>query len=357
MMRLPQTLVALALCGVLSSLHRVQRCARLPQARLRRIPSRHGLDAHALYKQNCAGCHGDNGRGGAAIPLNNPAYLAVAGADNLRTTITRGIPGTLMPAFAASSGGMLTDKQIDALVQGIVSAWARPADFSGVPLPPYAANTQGNASRTATSLRSCVCALPWHRWRRNETGSEHECTAGINFALHRRPVLSRARQRSGSAQHRHRRPARLERTDWRSYIPGRALSPQQITDIVAWLATHRTSATETSHGRASATARPTAQRKSHEHISTTLQPATQSGRFGRARASSLETRFAPRAFLFKLSLALNGAVGAVLAVPHPWLSPRPGTQARQGLQLMGLPRFSQTNSPKAKHGLPTTAIP
>ena len=79
--------------------------------------------------------------------------------------------------------------------------------------------------RRPRRLRSCVCALPWHRWRRNETGSKHECTAGINFALHRRPVLSRARQRSESAQHRHRRPSRWNAPDWRSYIPGRALSP------------------------------------------------------------------------------------------------------------------------------------
>ena len=73
---------------------------------------------HTLYKQNCAGCHGDNGRNGAAIPLNNPAYLAVAGADNLRAITAKGVGGTLMPAFARSAGGMLTDGQIDVLVQG-----------------------------------------------------------------------------------------------------------------------------------------------------------------------------------------------------------------------------------------------
>ena len=87
------------------------------------------LDFHVLYKQNCSGCHGDNGRGGAAIPLNNPAYLAVAGAQNLRTAAAKGLPGTLMPAFAQSSGGMLTDAQVDALVQGMIREWSRPSDF------------------------------------------------------------------------------------------------------------------------------------------------------------------------------------------------------------------------------------
>jgi len=33
----------------------------------------------------------------------------------------KGVRGTLMPAFAQSAGGMLTDKQIDSLVRGIRS--------------------------------------------------------------------------------------------------------------------------------------------------------------------------------------------------------------------------------------------
>ena len=30
-----------------------------------------------LYSQNCAGCHGAQGRGGAAIALADPVYLAI----------------------------------------------------------------------------------------------------------------------------------------------------------------------------------------------------------------------------------------------------------------------------------------
>ena len=37
-----------------------------------------------LYKANCAACHGENGRDGAAISLANPVYLAIAGEENLR---------------------------------------------------------------------------------------------------------------------------------------------------------------------------------------------------------------------------------------------------------------------------------
>ena len=61
---------------------RVQRmCPELLQNSAEVVRPDQQLDFHVLYKQNCSGCHGDNGRGGAAIPLNNPAYLAVAGAQ------------------------------------------------------------------------------------------------------------------------------------------------------------------------------------------------------------------------------------------------------------------------------------
>ena len=83
-------------------------CSHLPgkpSARVETVRPDDQLDFHVLYQENCSGCHGANGRGGAAIPLNNPAYLAVAGLDDLRNVTARGIPGTLMPPFAASSGG------------------------------------------------------------------------------------------------------------------------------------------------------------------------------------------------------------------------------------------------------------
>ena len=76
-------------------------------------------DFDTLYKQNCAGCHGTDGKGGAAIALADPVYLAIADDAVLQQAATNGISGTAMPAFAESAGGMLTDKQIAILVNGI----------------------------------------------------------------------------------------------------------------------------------------------------------------------------------------------------------------------------------------------
>jgi mono/diheme cytochrome c family protein len=57
-----------------------------------------------LYQQNCAGCHGDKGKSGAAISLDNPVYLAVAGEANVRQVTAKGVAGTLMPAFCKIRG-------------------------------------------------------------------------------------------------------------------------------------------------------------------------------------------------------------------------------------------------------------
>src|SRR6185436_13950713 len=66
-------------------------------------------DFAVLYQQNCAGCHGHDGKGNTALALANPVYLAVASDDTIRRVTSSGIHGSLMPAFAKSSGGTLTD--------------------------------------------------------------------------------------------------------------------------------------------------------------------------------------------------------------------------------------------------------
>ena len=74
------------------------------------------MDFESLYSSNCAGCHGSEGKGGAAVGLANPVYLAIADDATIRRVVSDGVPGTAMPAFARQSGGMLTNEQVDAIV-------------------------------------------------------------------------------------------------------------------------------------------------------------------------------------------------------------------------------------------------
>src|SRR6202050_4498461 len=83
-------------------------------------------DFNILYGENCAGCHGGDGKGGAAIALGDPVYLAIANDATINRVTAEGVPGTSMPAFAQHFGGLLTDSQIDAIVHGIRVSWAKP---------------------------------------------------------------------------------------------------------------------------------------------------------------------------------------------------------------------------------------
>src|SRR5215469_15926367 len=116
-------------------------------------------DFAALYAENCAGCHGRDGKGNGALALANPVYLAIASDDMLRRATAQGVPGTLMPAFATSEGGMVTDEQIDIIVSGIRSHWAKPDALPGETPPPYTTSSAGNAQRGkeafATFCASC----------------------------------------------------------------------------------------------------------------------------------------------------------------------------------------------------------
>src|SRR6516162_7112189 len=107
------------------------------------------LDFNTLYKQNCSACHGAEGKGGAAVSLADPVYLALIDDATFRRITANGVPRTAMPAFARSAGGTLTDQQIDVLVQESRARWAKPDVLAGVKPPPYTASGPGDAGRGA----------------------------------------------------------------------------------------------------------------------------------------------------------------------------------------------------------------
>jgi cytochrome c oxidase cbb3-type subunit III len=103
------------------------------------------LSPQVLFAQNCAGCHGAAGQNGPATPLASPVYQALVDDATLHRVISHGLPGSMMPAFAQSAGGELTDAQVDSIVQGIRANWEKGDALKVADLPPYADDGKGDA--------------------------------------------------------------------------------------------------------------------------------------------------------------------------------------------------------------------
>jgi mono/diheme cytochrome c family protein len=194
------------------------------------------LDFPTLYKQNCAACHGENGKNGAAISLANPVYLATAEIENIQRITSTGVPGTAMPPFSRAAGGMLTDRQISILAQGTMDAWSRPDAISGSAAIPYASGNAGDPVKGqatyATFCASChgTDGTGVHSGNAAQTGSIVDPTylALISDQSLRTTIIAGQPDQG--------------MPDWRSDITGAAARPmtnQEITDIVAWIASHR----------------------------------------------------------------------------------------------------------------------
>jgi mono/diheme cytochrome c family protein len=191
------------------------------------------VDFPTLYKENCAGCHGANGGKGASIPLNNPMYLAVAGQENIRRVIAKGVPGSLMPAFAKGNGGTLTDPQIDAIVNGLLLQAKGTMIPAGQSLPPYAAALPGNADRGQQAFTS-GCARCHGAAGEGGSANANSGKTGSIVDPSYLALISDQELRSTIIAG---RPDEAM-PDWRTDGP-QPLTDQQITDIVAWLASKR----------------------------------------------------------------------------------------------------------------------
>lgn len=191
------------------------------------VPPDQIVDFSVLYGQNCAGCHGVEGSGGAAMSLANPVFLAIADDTVIRHTATNGVPGTPMPASAQSAGGTLTDKQIDVIVSGIRS-WAKPEALGNQSLPPYAASVPGDPRHGADAYRTYCSSCHGVDGRGGSKASS--IVDGSYLALTSDQQL-RIIVIAGRPE--------LDAPDWRSDVEGRSMSPQEISDVVAWLSIQR----------------------------------------------------------------------------------------------------------------------
>jgi cytochrome c oxidase cbb3-type subunit III len=198
-----------------------------PRQSDRSAPPSHGTAFTALYGPFCAGCHGADGRLGAARPLNDPVYLALVPQDRLRQIIAQGVQGTMMPAFAASAGGALTEAQIEALAGEMLSRWGGPSPPTDVPLPSY--QGEGGDPQRGQEVYAAACA-ECH----GPEGKGGPKGGPIADAAYLALVSDQALRTAVIAGR-----TDLGMPDWRGDIPGQPLTRQQIADVVAWLAAQR----------------------------------------------------------------------------------------------------------------------
>jgi len=205
-------------------------CSRFPgihRAELAVVPPSEVVDFNVLYGQNCAGCHGVAGKGGAALALANPVFLAIANDSVIRRVASNGVPGTPMPAFAQSAGGMLTEKQIDALVSGVRS-WANPNALGHQVPPPYAPPAPGDPQRGAEAYRIYCSSCHGADGRGGNKASSIVNSSYLALVSDQqlRTIVIAGRPELGAP-------------DWRADVEGSPMSAQEISDVVAWLSSQR----------------------------------------------------------------------------------------------------------------------
>ncbi len=192
------------------------------------VPPAQVADFSQLYAQSCSGCHGTNGRGGPAVELGDPVYLAIANDDAIRRITRDGIAGTAMPAFAEQSGGLLTNAQIDTIVSGIRTRWAKPEVLAQATPPAYTSQTKGDPKQgEATFVTFCAsCHGPGGRGGPRASSIADASYLALVSDQHLRTTVIVG-------------VPSLNAPDWRVDVPGHPMSDAEVTDVVAWLASQR----------------------------------------------------------------------------------------------------------------------
>ena len=123
---------------------------------------------------------------------------------------------------------MLTEKQIDVIAAGMRMRWSKADFLDGVKAPAYTKTLHGDADRGAAEYTIFCASCHGTGGRGGPKGSSIVDPAFLSLASDQglRTVVIVGRPDLGAP-------------DWRNDVPGRAMSDQEVTDIVAWLSRQR----------------------------------------------------------------------------------------------------------------------
>jgi mono/diheme cytochrome c family protein len=123
---------------------------------------------------------------------------------------------------------MLTDNQVDVIIHGIRERYAKPNALAGVTPPPYSSSGPGDASRGAAVYATFCSSCHGPDGKGGSKASS--IVEGTFLALltdqELRTLVIVGRPDLGAP-------------DWRNDVPGKPMSSQEISDVVAWLSAQR----------------------------------------------------------------------------------------------------------------------
>lgn len=188
-------------------------------------PPEANLDFHNLYTTNCIACHAGPKGTASSISLGNSVYLSLITPEKMHEIIAKGIPNTAMPAFLDKLGGRLTDAQIDVLVKGIF-AWKDEKKVPTGPLPAYSGGP-GDATRGAQVFAENCASCHGMDGTGAKAGSVVD-PAYLDLVTDQylRTVTIAGRPEIGQP-------------NWQETVPGKPMTDQDVSDVVAWLISHR----------------------------------------------------------------------------------------------------------------------
>ncbi len=216
----------LILCAALVTLSGCDWMPGKPKPSAKWEPAESITDFNQLFTENCQGCHGINGAVSGSISFGNPIYFAIVPEQTLKDIIANGVPATRMPAFLIANGGSLTDKQVGIVADGLRSLARGPAPTG--PLPPYSAPLGNAQSGQAAFTANCAsCHGADGSGIAGKAGSVVDPSyLGLVSDQYLRTITIVGRDDLGCPDFQHR-------------VPGRAMTDAEISDVVAWLASHR----------------------------------------------------------------------------------------------------------------------
>jgi cytochrome c553 len=130
-----------------------------------------------------------------------------------------------MPAWAESHGGPLTDKQVDTLVNGVYKNWSKPASSSGPAPPSYSGDGSSGDAGRGKRLFAKDCYMCHGK------GARVGPVTDVTYASLASDQYIRSTIIAGRSD--------LGMPNYRTLNLGKPLNEQDISDLVAYLASFR----------------------------------------------------------------------------------------------------------------------